>query len=139
MYDLLFRWPQIDDNRFDQGFQEAPAWEVRRSTVPRSLQAGGGRPAPRPLDLRVPADAAVVAITGPNTGGKTVTLKTAGLAALMAKAGLYVPVQEGPASSSSPSSTSDSSASDVRMMWYDLVLADIGDSQSLQQNLSTFR
>ncbi len=74
-----------------------------------------------PITLRIDAKICVVAITGPNTGGKTVTLKTLGLAALMAKAGLFVPARE-----------------PVELPWFTQVLADIGDEQSLQQSLSTF-
>ncbi len=74
-----------------------------------------------PVDLLISPRLRVVAITGPNTGGKTVTLKTLGLAALMAKAGLFVPARE-----------------PVELPWFDQVLADIGDEQSLQQSLSTF-
>ncbi|MGL5062375.1 MAG: endonuclease MutS2 [Microcoleus sp.] len=74
-----------------------------------------------PIDLIIAPQIRVVAITGPNTGGKTVTLKTLGLAALMAKAGMFVAARE-----------------PVELPWFDNILADIGDEQSLQQSLSTF-
>ncbi|BAZ04348.1 endonuclease MutS2 [Calothrix sp. NIES-3974] len=74
-----------------------------------------------PVDLRIEPHIRVVTITGPNTGGKTVTLKTLGLAALMAKVGLFIPARE-----------------PVEIPWFEQVLADIGDEQSLQQSLSTF-
>ena len=74
-----------------------------------------------PVTVEVGEQLRVVAITGPNTGGKTVTLKSVGLAALMARAGLFLPCSGTP-----------------QLPWCGLVLADIGDEQSLQQNLSTF-
>ncbi len=74
-----------------------------------------------PVSLEVSSDLRVIAITGPNTGGKTVTLKSVGLAVLMARAGLLLPCS-GKAS----------------LPWCEMVLADIGDEQSLQQSLSTF-
>ncbi|MDM7954541.1 MAG: endonuclease MutS2 [Cyanobium sp. CZS 25K] len=86
-------------------------WQQRRE---------GGAPVV-PVTVRVGPDLRVVAITGPNTGGKTVTLKSLGLAALMARAGLFLPCGGTP-----------------RLPWCGQVLADIGDEQSLQQNLSTF-
>ena len=110
----------------------------------------------KPLDIRVPGFAQVVAITGPNTGGKTVTLKTAGLLALMAKSGLFLPCdrQELAAAAAAAATAGETGSSgsnglhdqqqqqqqqcQPRLRWFDQVLADIGDSQSLQQNLSTF-
>lgn len=74
-----------------------------------------------PVDVLIDPTTQVVVITGPNTGGKTATLKTFGLAALMAKVGMFVPARE-----------------PVELPWFDTVLADIGDEQSLQQSLSTF-
>jgi DNA mismatch repair protein MutS2 len=74
-----------------------------------------------PIDLTIQPQIRVVAITGPNTGGKTVTLKTLGLSCLMAKAGMFVPARD-----------------PVQLPWFQHILADIGDEQSLQQSLSTF-
>lgn len=74
-----------------------------------------------PVDLFIQPHIRVVTITGPNTGGKTVTLKTLGLAALMAKVGLFIPARE-----------------PVEILWFEQVLTDIGDEQSLEQSLSTF-
>ena len=74
-----------------------------------------------PISVEVSSTLRVVAITGPNTGGKTVTLKSIGLAALMARAGMLLPCSGQPS-----------------LPWCAQVLADIGDEQSLQQSLSTF-
>ena len=72
-------------------------------------------------------------------GGKTAALKTLGLMALMAKAGLFLPVQiAAPASSSNGSQADDTSSGPPRLQWFSQVLADVGDSQDLQQSLSTF-
>ncbi|KAL5772450.1 hypothetical protein ACOSQ2_012374 [Xanthoceras sorbifolium] len=76
---------------------------------------------PIPIDIKVEHGTRVVVISGPNTGGKTASMKTLGLASLMSKAGMYLPAKNHP-----------------RLPWFDLVLADIGDHQSLEQNLSTF-
>ena len=74
-----------------------------------------------PLDLELKLPDTGIAVTGPNTGGKTVCLKTVGLLVLMAQSDLHIPCGEG---------------TSVGMM--DRVLCDIGDSQSISQNLSTF-
>ncbi len=74
-----------------------------------------------PVDVLVNPETRVVAITGPNTGGKTVTLKTIGIIALMAKVGLFIPAKY-----------------PAQIPWFKSILADIGDEQSLEQSLSTF-
>jgi DNA mismatch repair protein MutS2 len=92
--------------------------QARHPLLERKLKANGGRVIPTTIELE--SDARELVITGPNTGGKTVVLKTVGLLALMAQSGIPVPADR------------------AELPVFDAVLADIGDYQSIEQNLSTF-
>jgi DNA mismatch repair protein MutS2 len=95
---------------------------ARHPLLEKRLRAGGAAPntAVVPLTLELVADERQLIISGPNTGGKTVTLKTTALLAMMAQAGLPVPAKA------------------ASFPVFDAFLADIGDAQSIEQALSTF-
>jgi len=92
--------------------------KARHPLLERNLKSKGGNIVP--ISIELDSERRELVITGPNTGGKTVTLKTVGLLALMAQSGIPVP------------------ADHAELPVFDAVLADIGDYQSIEQNLSTF-
>jgi DNA mismatch repair protein MutS2 len=120
--------PELTSSEPTEAFTELRA--ARHPLLERNLKAQAGVPAKPgvgfvgrkivPLTLEMDAAHRQLIISGPNTGGKTVGLKTLGLLALMAQAGIPVP------------------ATSARLPVFDSVLADIGDYQSIEQNLSTF-
>jgi DNA mismatch repair protein MutS2 len=92
--------------------------EARHPLLEKTLRAQGRSPVPLSIELKAPK--IMMIVSGPNTGGKTVVLKTLGIAVLMAQAGIPVPAVE------------------FKLPLFQRVLADIGDQQSIEANLSTF-
>jgi DNA mismatch repair protein MutS2 len=97
---------------------ELSVHRARHPVLERNLRSKGGSMVP--LNIELAGDNRQLIISGPNTGGKTVALKTLGLLALMAQSGIPVPAEK------------------AEFPVFDAVLADIGDYQSIEQNLSTF-
>ncbi|CAN1251216.1 Endonuclease MutS2 [Linum perenne] len=95
--------------------------EAKKDSRNASAASGSEQPPPVPVDFFIEKRTRVLVITGPNTGGKTICLKTVGLAAMMAKSGLHILASES-----------------VQIPWFDSVFANIGEEQSLSESLSTF-
>jgi DNA mismatch repair protein MutS2 len=118
--------PEIVEEGTSSGRLELNLIEARHPLLMRSLTERLGIPgrtsrAPVPVSIRLEPGETALVISGPNTGGKTVALKTVGLLALMAQSGLHIPAAEG-----------------SRLPVFRRIYADIGDEQSLAEDLSTF-
>ncbi len=113
-------WLEANPPRFVEANQATELRQLRHPLLVWQEKHEQGN-AVVPINVSMSPEIRVVTITGPNTGGKTVTLKTLGLAMVMAKVGLFIPARE-----------------PVELPWFSQVLADIGDEQSLEQSLSTF-
>ncbi|MFD0712460.1 endonuclease MutS2 [Paenibacillus sp. GCM10027626] len=116
----------------DLTFAKARMAHQMKATLPRMNDRGflklrrGRHPliadeAVVPTDVELGNSYSAIIVTGPNTGGKTVSLKTIGLLSLMAMSGMFVPAEDG-----------------SQLCVFDAIYADIGDEQSIEQNLSTF-
>jgi len=110
-------------NAHEPSLVEEASIELSRAYHPMLLIQflQGKMDAPVPLSITITKDKPYVLITGPNTGGKTVVLKTVGLLQIMAQCGLHIPAE-----------------GNCRFGWYDTVMVDMGDKQSMYHQLSTF-
>ena len=123
--DLIFARAELAERMeaTEPAVGETRVAEVREARHPLLLAQGWKQPGRTvvPVDLLLDAERPLLVITGPNAGGKTVALKTLGLLAMMAQAGLHVPAREG-----------------ARLPRLSRLFAIIGDDQSVAENLSTF-
>ncbi|ANY68194.1 endonuclease MutS2 [Paenibacillus sp. BIHB 4019] len=128
--DLLYNQELL--GRLDFAFAKARLGHEMKATLPRMNDRGflkikrGRHPLIAadkivPIDVELGNTYTAIIVTGPNTGGKTVSLKTVGLLSLMSMSGLFVPVEDG-----------------SQLCVFDAIYADIGDEQSIEQSLSTF-
>ena len=120
--------PYLDSETWASAEPQSPALALTAARHPllelrmraEALEAGDAPTTPVPLTILLPAGTKQLILSGPNTGGKTVSLKTLGLLSLMAQAGIPVPAEE------------------AKLPLFTSVYADIGDAQSIERNLSSF-
>jgi DNA mismatch repair protein MutS2 len=113
-----FSTPTSEAPRLSLSAARHPLLEIRMRAT--ALEAGEDPKTPVPLTIILPPGTKQLIISGPNTGGKTVSLKTLGLLSLMAQAGIPIPAEE------------------AKLPLFESVYADIGDAQSIERDLSSF-
>lgn len=149
----LLAWKAMADSSVGSDADRVDAEKVNSELADFSKSVGFVSQEPMWKSIVVPSsyvleeEVRCVCVTGPNTGGKTLSLKTLGVCVLMAKAGLFVPGKtESSAVALAKENELETGVNDepraevetARIPFFDLVLADIGDDQSLVQSLSTF-